>query len=215
MVVDFDGTLTLRDVGDEICDRFADPSWRDEERALARREVSMVAAQSRMWPLVRASPDALEAHVRAVGTLRSGAAELLDAGAAGEIDLVLASGGFDFYIEQLLAPWIERHAFRARYANRGRPEAGSVSVSFPHDDLRCAYCAVCKGRVVQRHREGRPVVFVGDGVTDLCGARVASEVFAIRGGALASLAREEGIETTVIDTLWPVLERLRAIGHAR
>lgn len=215
VVVDFDGTLTLADVGDEICERFADPSWRRLAPALERREVSMMAAQAEMWRLVRGSASEIERFVGEVGVLRDGAAELLDAGDAGEIDLVLASGGFDFYIDVVLAPWRAREAFRARYSNAGKLEGDRVTVSFPHTDLRCDYCAVCKRAVIERHREAdRAVIFVGDGVTDLCAARVATEVFAIAGGSLETLCAAEGIRSAAIDSLWPVLDRARRSSAA-
>ena len=52
-VVDFDGTLALHDVGDELCDSFADPAWRDVGAAWRRGELTLPEAQRRMWASVR------------------------------------------------------------------------------------------------------------------------------------------------------------------
>src|SRR3954468_4106107 len=79
VVLDFDGTVTQRDIGDEICDRFAPPVWRDIDAAWVRNEISLPEAQRRMWGLARAErPEAL-AYAREVGHLRPGLDGLLAA----------------------------------------------------------------------------------------------------------------------------------------
>src|SRR5438309_1022287 len=79
IVLDFDGTVTQKDIGDEICDRFAPPAWREIDAAWVRNEISLPEAQRRMWGLARAErPEAL-AHARAIGHLRPGLDALLAA----------------------------------------------------------------------------------------------------------------------------------------
>jgi 2-hydroxy-3-keto-5-methylthiopentenyl-1-phosphate phosphatase len=202
VVLDFDGTLTGLDVGDEVCDRFADPAWHAWDEKLSRREISLPDAQVEMWALCRGDRDAMVGYACEVGVLREGAAEILEAGVRGELDLVLASGGFDFYVEAILAPWIARGAFRARYYNATSFENGRIAVRFPHVDLRCGYCAVCKGKVTERHRDtNRPVVFLGDGQSDLCAAPLANVVYAVRGKQLARGCEEKGIAHVAFDVL--------------
>ena len=53
VVLDFDGTVTQKDIGDEICDRFAPPAWRDIDAAWVRNEISLPDAQRQMWALAR------------------------------------------------------------------------------------------------------------------------------------------------------------------
>src|SRR5262249_41364148 len=84
IVLDFDGTVTQQDIGDEICDRFAPPAWRDIDAAWVRNEISLPDAQRKMWALARAERPAALDHVRRVGRLRPGLDALLAvAGAAG------------------------------------------------------------------------------------------------------------------------------------
>ncbi|HEV7501173.1 MAG TPA: 2,3-diketo-5-methylthio-1-phosphopentane phosphatase, partial [Vicinamibacteria bacterium] len=60
IVLDFDGTVTQKDIGDEVCDRFAPPAWRDIDAAWVRNEISLPDAQRKMWALARAErPEAL------------------------------------------------------------------------------------------------------------------------------------------------------------
>lgn len=210
VVVDFDGTLTEVDVGDAICDRFAPPVWREIDARWLRHEISLPEAQRQMWSLVRAGPDEIAAFADSVGRLRAGAEELFAQAASGRLELVLASGGFDLYIDRILGPWIANGALPARFANRLVWEAGRCVATFPHPDLACATCAICKGEVVRRRRsDGRTVAFVGDGASDACAAPVADRVFAVRGGLFEEHCRRRSIPHESFVDLGEVVAILR------
>jgi 2,3-diketo-5-methylthio-1-phosphopentane phosphatase len=198
LIVDFDGTITHLDVGDELCDRFADPRWRELDRLWEEKRISLPDAQVEMWAMVRATPDELAAAARELGTVRAGLDPFLDAAAGRE--LILASGGFDFYIEAILGARL--HRFGAVYANHGVPGGGSVVVSFPHRAaLGCPLCAVCKGRLCDARRAaGQRVVFVGDGTSDRCAIGRADLLFAVRGSKLAAACDAVGAPYLPFDT---------------
>jgi 2-hydroxy-3-keto-5-methylthiopentenyl-1-phosphate phosphatase len=209
VVLDFDGTVTTADVGDEICERFADPRWRDLDRLWEEKRISLPDAQAEMWSLVSGGRDEILAHARAVGTLRPGLDALLDACRGAE--LVLASGGFNFYIEAILG---ERRLtrFAAIYSNHGLLENGGVRVSFPHrQTLGCELCAVCKGHICdERRAAGRRVVFVGDGTSDRCAIGRADLLFAVRGSKLAAACRVAAAPAIEFERLDEVARQLFA-----
>ena len=206
LICDFDGTITTTDIGDALCDRFAPPTWREIDAAWVRGELSLPEAQRRMWSLVRASRDELLAHAREVGALRGGAVELFDAARRGDIELVIASGGFDLYIDALLG---ERVRFlSARYHNRLVSAGDRVELEFAQA-IGCERCAVCKGEIVRRMLGGgRRVAFCGDGSSDRCAAGVAPELFAIEGGELARHCADNGLSFVPVRDLRVVLEAL-------
>ncbi|HVZ35587.1 MAG TPA: hypothetical protein VG963_24345 [Polyangiaceae bacterium] len=103
VVTDFDGTLAVADVFDELCDRFAAPNWRDFTRRFASGELSMLGATQWIFDGVHVSLAELRAYALRVGALRAGASELFDAARMGRIELVIASGGLDLYIHALIA----------------------------------------------------------------------------------------------------------------
>src|SRR5205814_9315694 len=140
LVIDFDGTVTYADVGDEICDRFADPRWRELDARWERKEIALPDAQLEMWAMVAAPPAEVLAYAREIGRVRAGLGELLDAAAARGVEVVLASGGFDFYIEAILGERLGR--FARVFTYRGELVPGRrVRVSFPHRAaLGCALC---------------------------------------------------------------------------
>ena len=206
VVCDFDGTLTIDDVGDRICERFAPPEWEAWADRWVRNEISLPDAQRQMWGLVRATEDQMRACAREVGALREGAVELLDAARAGRVELVIASGGFDFYIREILGARADGCA--AIVANELVMRGDRCEPRFPHRTDACETCGVCKRGIVERYREaGREVVFVGDGSSDRCAARSTPRLYAVADGTLARHCDAHGIAYTPITTLHSVLHR--------
>lgn len=191
LVLDFDGTITTRDVGDAVCQRFAPAAWREIDQRWVRHEISLPEAQRAMWALVRARREEALAFVLAKVELRPGLDELLDAAADRGAAVWLASGGFDFYIDALLGE--RRRRFERVYCNEARFEGDRISVHFPNQALECPRCAVCKGRVCDLAREGGArVLFAGDGHSDRCIVGRADAVAAVRGSTLALHLAEHG-----------------------
>lgn len=209
IVLDFDGTVTQKDIGDEICDRFAPPAWRDIDAAWVRNEISLPDAQRKMWALARAErPEAL-AYAAEIGHLRPGLDALLAAARRNGATLWLASGGFDFYIEALLGPRLA--VFERRYFNTTRFVEGRIEVDFPHAELACGRCAVCKGKVCDLARAtGRSIVFIGDGASDRCAIGRADTLFAVRGSLLERACAERGVACRAFDTFDEIAPALAA-----
>lgn len=199
LILDFDGTIACKDVGDALCDRFAPPEWRAIDEKCVNFEVPLPDAQAEMWAMVRATPDQFRAAVFELGTFRAGFDRLLARAARDGVRLVIASGGFELYIDQLLGA--RRHRFEAIWANEMTLTGTGVRVSFPHrETLGCWSDAVCKGRICERYQaQGHRVVYVGDGSSDRCAAGKADRMYCIRGSLLARLCAELGVEAVAID----------------
>jgi 2,3-diketo-5-methylthio-1-phosphopentane phosphatase len=200
ILLDFDGTVTQKDVGDEVCDRFAPASWRDIDAAWERNEISLPEAQRRMWALARCHPTEAIAYARAIGRLRPGLDDLLASVEKIGASLWLGSGGFDFYIQAILGERLQRFA-RAVY-NRARFVDGGIEVEFPHAQLACGRCAVCKGKLCDEARAaGARVVFAGDGASDRCAIGRADELWAVRDSLLARACDTGGVAYRPFATL--------------
>lgn len=192
-MLDFDGTVTERDVGDEICERFAPPEWKAIDDAWVRNEISLPDAQRQMWAMTRCREPEAVAHARSVGHLRPGLDSLLDSVQRAGASAWLASGGFDFYIRAILGARLDR--FDRTWFNAAKFIDGAVQVDFPHTQLGCGKCAVCKGKVCDQARlHGQKVVFVGDGSSDRCAIGRADLLFAVEGSLLAKTCEERGID---------------------
>jgi 2-hydroxy-3-keto-5-methylthiopentenyl-1-phosphate phosphatase len=207
VVTDFDGTLALADVFDELCDRFAAANWRDFQRLFTSGELSMLGSTQWIFEGMNASLAELREYALGVGELRAGASELFAAARAGRIELVIASGGLDFYIEALLAehlPYI-----RTIYCTSLTATDRGLLLDFPLVELRCERCAVCKGLALKRHLDpARRVVYCGDGWSDRCAVGVAPELFAVADSQLARYCSEHSVPHTEFDDYRQVLRVL-------
>lgn len=192
IVSDFDNTLTTVDIGDALCDRFAPPEWHAIDDRWHRGELSLPAAQREIWSLVRATPTAVRDFLAAAARLRPGVPELLQACRERGEPVYVGSGGFDFYLEPILAP--HRAALAAIYCSRGVFRGDRIALEFA-SGLECPTCAVCKGRLCARVRAAHPggrLVFLGDGSSDCCAIGHADLVLALRGSRLAERCAADG-----------------------
>jgi 2-hydroxy-3-keto-5-methylthiopentenyl-1-phosphate phosphatase len=209
IVLDFDGTMVDRDIGDEIADRFGPPLWRELDRRAAAGELSLAELQRRVWPEVRGPREAILGWVDERARFRPGLEPMLERAAAGGRRIVVASGGFDFYIERVLGrlgPLRERIEV---VANRGVLRQGRVEISFPHAGTGCGRCGVCKGMVLERvAAAGFWTAFCGDGGSDGCAIGRAGALFAVRGSRLARRCEEAGAPFTAFETFDEIAEAL-------
>jgi len=195
---DFDGTISPRDIGAALAERFspAGEAGRVPELAawqagrIGHRELTL--AQSTRMRATAA--EALE-FTRGFALDPAFAPFVREMHEQGDAVMVV-SEGFDFYVRDQLAraglaelPWAANHL---EFLADGR-----VEPRFPFADPRCAACGNCKAQHVRRYRgRGYRVVLVGDGASDRHGALEADVVLA-RGG-LAEWCRAEGVPHTVV-----------------
>jgi len=172
LVLDWDGTCT---VGDSLVDavhRFGDA--RVFQAGHASYGESLVAAVG----TIRADAATVSAwaadHVR----VRRGLHRL----ATAHRPVIVSSG-----LPQLIAPVLERERLELEVrSNDADPDPRGWRLRF-RDDGPCPVCGdMCKRRSLP---EGRPLVYVGDGVSDRCASLAADRVFA-RGWLAAELQRE-------------------------
>ena len=199
---DFDGTISLVDVTDEILEQFADPAWREVESLWVRGEIGSQECLERQMALVKATPRDLHALIDAVP---------LDPGFAGfyrftrrrQIPFYILSDGFDYVISRVLqraGADGELRNGQHLFSSSLLPVNGGVKISFPHREIACEHgCATCKAAIIERLRgERRPVVFVGDGLSDRFGVEEADLVFAKR--QLLDYCRARGLAHIPFET---------------
>jgi len=179
VLVDYDGTVSRRDIGDVLLARHA---LVPREAVLARdADYAAGRAGSRelmQWDMEVLPRDA--ALLRAVAaaipqdeTFVSFAAAVRAAGAALEI----VSDGLGFYVEPNLARLDPALADLPVATNANDVDGGGMT--FPYGHPACFVCGTCKRERVRAHEAGgRVVIFVGDGQSDRYGAHHADIVFA-------------------------------------
>jgi 2-hydroxy-3-keto-5-methylthiopentenyl-1-phosphate phosphatase len=182
LVLDWDGTCTVRDSLVAAVHDLGDPSVYDEEFA--------------------SYGDALAAEI---GTLRVTAEEA----AAWAVEHVELRPGFHALVSayrpvivssglpQLILPVLQRENVELDVrSNMADPSPQGWRVRFRHEGP----CPVCGDRCKRRSLpDERPLVFVGDGYSDRCASLACDRVFARDG--LARYLQDEGVSYAPFDTL--------------
>jgi 2-hydroxy-3-keto-5-methylthiopentenyl-1-phosphate phosphatase len=176
---DFDGTVAPSDIGAALFERFAVRGRDEAADALRRWKAGEIGHRE----LTEIESRCMEASMEEALEFARGHA--IDPGfsafsrAALERGdrVMVASEGYGFYVADQLAraglhdvPWRANHA---------RIEGRRWIPEFPWADPSCPRCGNCKAQYARARRAaGDRVVFVGDGLSDRCGAAAADVVFA-------------------------------------
>lgn len=210
VLLDFDGTITTRDVGDLVIEGFGRDGWQAASAAYDRGEISLRELWAAEISYLRQDDhEAIRKMAAEVAEVRPGFTEFIDYCARNHVTLEVASSGIRFYIDAVLeksgVETIPVAAPDIEYDSEGKG-----LVTFLDGISDCGMTAMCKcERVWRQRRLGKQVLFVGDGASDYCAALQADYVMAR--DALARYCQREGREFTVFEDFFEVsafVERL-------
>jgi HAD superfamily phosphoserine phosphatase-like hydrolase len=185
-VSDFDGTITLRDVGDHLLLHygFADKKTIEESYSL---KVKVEDFMKRAFSGAALTREIIESFVKTKVRARRGIREFILACEAGGVPFEIASGGIDLYAD----PFFKKHGVSVKsFFGRARVVKGGLKISYPFLK-RMDLSSFKASRVKRLQRAGYRVVFFGDGPNDLKAAGLADKVYAT--GRLLRLCRARGI----------------------
>jgi HAD superfamily phosphoserine phosphatase-like hydrolase len=182
ILVDYDGTIALTDVGDTIMVEFVPrPIWDELELAYETGRLGSREIMAREVALLPPDPARVMAIVDAQGHDPAFAGFVRRARAAG-IPVEIVSDGFGFFIEPAMRRLgvLDDLAIVTSRTRLPGPD-GPGDISFPNGHPTCLVCGTCKRQRVLAHQAaGRAVVFIGDGESDRYAAGYADFVFAKR-----------------------------------
>ena len=176
-IVDFDGTISVKDTIDAMLEKFAPPSWEDIEQEWLDGKITAVECMSRQIDMVEADNISLENFFRSIQ---------LDASflpfykhVTKFAKLVIASDGLDHAIKVATknADWPEIPV----YANHLNFTPKGIKMTFPLIKSDCkggngmCKCAVARQLAVDAIG---PIILIGDGKSDACISGMADIVFA-------------------------------------
>ena len=210
-VIDFDGTICLRDVSEEILAEFASPEWWEIDLEFRRGEIGSRECLTRQGALLSGSKGAMLEFALARFTIDPSFRPGVEWAHDLRIEVVVASDGVGFYIEPMLsAAGVDGVTV---YTNDTAIEDGRPpSFSFPNAHPVCVGCGTCKMLVVLRSREQHgPVAFVGEGYSDRYGALYSDLVFAKK--YLVDICKQDGIAFSPWETFDDVRAGLEAGGE--
>jgi len=178
ILVDYDGTIALNDVSDQIMAEHVPGDW---EAEAARYDAGGMGSRRLMtWELglIDADPAAILATA-ADQPHDPGFVPLVRRAREAGVPVEVVSDGFGFFIRPALESLGvgDLTVITARTALRGR----GASIEFPNGHPSCLVCGTCKRQRVRAYQAaGRAVVFIGDGASDRYAAGYADVVWAKR-----------------------------------
>lgn len=179
-VVDFDGTITTRDITSELASHYGGSAYMEIENSYRKREIPIQIWLQKIARLLPADMKQLKAQALQWAAIRPGFESFLKHARDLDSPLIVASDGFGFYIESIL----EQHGLLGEISAIYRNETfvnqdGILEVHSPHAHKTCTICGNCKAAHVIRLKEaGRSVIYIGDGSNDRFGASWSDHVCA-------------------------------------
>ncbi|HUN65717.1 MAG TPA: MtnX-like HAD-IB family phosphatase [Bacteroidota bacterium] len=212
--IDFDGTITVKDVGDALFERFGGAESTASIEAYRREEISAAECFRRECAACgTVDPGELNRFLDGQQIDPTFPAFIAFCESSG-VEAVILSDGMDYYIDRIL----RRHGVGSvkRFSNHLEivPEADGSGVrfvpGFPFTDEVCTRCACCKrNHILTLSADEDLIVYVGEGYSDRCPARFADIVFAK--DDLLNYCRRENISYFEYTTFASVQERLRDV----
>ena len=165
LVVDWDGTITVRDSLVQVIHEFGDPALLAELEPRVGVDLTLHEEIALEFRAITTPLDEVVAWVVEHVEVRPGLHELA------ALEPLVISAGF----HELIEPVLEREGVRLEVlANRVDVRPDGWVVQF-RDEAACATCGEpCK----RGSLAGEPYVYVGDGYSDRCAALAADRVFA-------------------------------------
>lgn len=172
VVTDFDGTITQKDVGNELCMVFANEQYRKLHFEFRAGNLNLKEYQQEMWTRFPSSELRFREEATRLGELRPGVNEFLEKCAAKKIPVYIASCGIRHYIEEVLKAHVSEWAQLAitgLVCNDGVFEGESmIEIKMPDNDPT-GKTPLHKGLLAEelsKKHGGAKVLAIGNGTSD-------------------------------------------------
>jgi len=207
---DFDGTITEKDNIVAIMKRFAPPEWEALTQQILTQQISIQEGVGKLFSLLPSSlREDITGFIVREAVIRPGFAEFVRYCREQQIELLITSGGIDFFVEPILAPFELKVPI---YCNGSDFSGERIAITWPHScDEHCTNaCGMCKTSIIRRYDPEETFrVVIGDSITDLAGARIAD--FVIARSLLAEKCEELQLPHRTFATFTDVVEILEIL----
>ncbi|MDP2637706.1 MAG: MtnX-like HAD-IB family phosphatase [Candidatus Levybacteria bacterium] len=205
IVCDFDGTITLQDVTDEILNKFGDSSWHNIGELYSNGDIPHAEMNKRFVSLLLTTPTKLKNFLKETIQLRDGFTDFVNLCRKSNTPLIIISSGWDFYIKFS----IKEAVFINNLDEISTRKMDSIPVisnnifynktnykwylKLPWSSHSCEISSPCKGNITKLLREKgfNNIISIGNSETDICMAQESDLVFAT--GSLVDVCLKKSI----------------------
>ena len=178
ILCDFDGTISVEDMGYVLLTRFSAGDWEAIDRQFCAGNIGSKEAYRQIAEILRGDEPAIRRFIGQHSNIDPAFSAFYHACRQSGIDIKIASDGLDVYIRTVLE--IHRLSEIPFYSNQAHFLDGErMAITSPFANDECGRCGTCKKKLVQLHRkEYDSILFVGNGISDRCAAQEADLTFA-------------------------------------
>ena len=201
---DFDGTITRNNLSVLLRQNFARGDWQKIESDYLHGYLAVEQSNKLQYSLIKEPKEKLQEFARQHIEVRPGFVEFTDYCQETGIPLVIVSSGLDFYIETVLAQIgmqnLELHCGQTSFGKDG------IAVSYTDPEGNTVSEGFKKRHVNWLKKRDSKIVYIGDGLSDLEGARNADYVFAT--DHLLRLATTHSIACSAFSDFYDLLHQI-------
>ena len=173
---DFDNTITHFDVLDSIVEDFSvDKKWAAFEAAWKKGKIGSKDCLSGQLKSVRVGKKRLDSYLSRIKA-DPYFKKIIVLLKKNKVRPVIVSDSFSYFIKAIL----RNNGIKGIkiYSNKIRLSGDKLIPSFPHQHKSCKLCGNCKSNHLPSASDEKIIVYVGDGLSDLCPSKNSDIVFA-------------------------------------
>ncbi len=206
ILCDFDGTISVRDMGYELLCSFTRGNWEKIDRLYREGKIGSREAYERIARICKVTPEEMESFIMERSLIDQYFGRFNEYCLHNGIDLKIVSDGFAIYIKRLL----EHHGLPLIPISSNRisfKRGGKIRFAHPHHNPDCGLCGTCKKKILLEERPFYDrITYIGNGYSDRCAAQEANRIYAK--DVLFEICAREGTDCTYFDHFGEIMDDL-------
>lgn len=173
--VDFDGTITKRDVCEAIVIELASDGWQEINRKWENKQLSTLECAGETFKLFKRKDAQAFKEIADTIAIDDGFLAFVDYCKQENHPIYILSDGYDYYIDYIL----KREGLSLPYYANKLIFSSEIEIESPYQSNNCNLCGVCKTELMLAlQKPFEKSIYIGDGSSDFCPAKSADYVFA-------------------------------------
>lgn len=210
--IDFDGTITLRDIGEAFLTNFGD---KEVHKSAVEDWIAGKISSAEAWNIMLKSvifdKQKFNEFLQKAEVDRT-FINFVDYAAKMGDEIKILSDGLDLYIDPILRR--EGLAYLDRFCNKAIVNDNEVKAIYPYQDEECKSCGNCKrNHILNFTSDDDYTVYIGDGNSDRCPAQFCDFIFAK--SSLLKFCEKNRISYFSFNNFDDIIERLESLRYRK
>lgn len=186
ILTDFDGTIVLSDIAEEILKKFADKKWLEYEDLFLAGQLSLGDTLEAEYSLINASKETILEEIDRITKVRQNFEHFVRFILEKKIDIIVVSAGIDFTIHHILTKLnLPRNLKLVSVKTQYNPDGLTLKVTKPNNYNN--EITDYKLDLVEHYKSlGYIVHYIGDSNSDFQAVKLADFVYSVKYSKLSS-----------------------------